>query len=118
MMDQSPTLRARVSHLQLSIFVPYPPDLVEEIRLENALAKQALAPFPHFGLPPTRVEETAEATKFMNAVDIAAVRAELNRKARKVGVSEKSGAFPVEVDMTNTGVVFSAWWRGRDLGMA
>jgi len=103
--------KARIKQVHLSIFVPWPDELREDIRLENEAAKSALAGFPDFVVTLRRIEETKAASAFVEKQDYVAIRAEFRRKAKKLDIALGDGLFPVSIDSDSVGVSFTICWR-------
>ena len=100
-------MRAKLKRATLEIFVPYPDALLKMVQAEAEAVRAFTVNRPHcvFG-PWLDLFEPVDA--FMETLDVAAVRAEMSRKAKKLEVRFRTDCFPVEMSAEKTGVVLSA----------
>lgn len=104
-------MQAIATALLLQIHIPVPDEIRAATQAENALASEALKAFPNHAATLIRVQDGAAYLSFLETIDMAAAREELNRKAKKLGMSPLPGQFSVTINTEPGRVKLSCWFN-------
>jgi len=103
---------AKLKSAYLVIYVKLPEALLDKVKAEANAAREALADHPNFIIKLMRVSDSKDVAEFTDNIDVEPIRAELQRKCKKLGMPSPSGKFPVNYSVVGDHIEFTYWARG------